>query len=413
MSQFSQAWKLHNLDFHLVIDDIFNVPVQAIVNSEQTDFILSWNPYTISGGINERYGTQVQEELNHLKRGRIRSEGTIIKTGPVGDYQAIYHAGFHHPWKFPDFKIDDPDQVEYLHIIRSCVRQILDDFARSEMHSVAFPLIGTGVFELDPALLAYEFMLELFGFAESTHLSAQKQVWLVIYSGDEDKLLSPVLNAIVQALIDRSSVTTVGFDPFQLGVSYIDEFELQFMHSYHPQWLAWLFARFAELITCFMYYHLALANQPPIYPPQVMNEDAPASFGTMRASAIDIVKSHPISDAMDSWTRFFASLIETDLYGDNCLQRLNTDRNNIAHGREFRSASLIRQDLLDFLHLDEWYKLFTLHGSPDLKHLTPWLAKAPSSEKETSKIGILDRWDHKKWTYLVPATGQSFKIPHQ
>lgn len=42
-NHFDQAWKFGDLQFHLVLGDIFKLPVEALVNSEQTDFILSWN----------------------------------------------------------------------------------------------------------------------------------------------------------------------------------------------------------------------------------------------------------------------------------------------------------------------------------------------------------------------------------
>lgn len=41
MKRFKQSWKIGSIKFHLVEGDLFDVPVDAIVNSEQTDFILS------------------------------------------------------------------------------------------------------------------------------------------------------------------------------------------------------------------------------------------------------------------------------------------------------------------------------------------------------------------------------------
>ena len=37
--QFEQSWKLGDLDFHVVTGDIFEAPVEAIVNSDQSDFV--------------------------------------------------------------------------------------------------------------------------------------------------------------------------------------------------------------------------------------------------------------------------------------------------------------------------------------------------------------------------------------
>jgi hypothetical protein len=49
--------KLRNVEFTCAIGDLFDPKVDAIVNSEQSDFILSSNPQSISGQIRGRYGS--------------------------------------------------------------------------------------------------------------------------------------------------------------------------------------------------------------------------------------------------------------------------------------------------------------------------------------------------------------------
>lgn len=303
MKHFDQSWKLGQLEFHLVCGDIFKIPVQAIVNSEQTDFVLSWNPKTISGQIAKRYNSLVQPELNQQTKGQILQVGTVLKTRGGDDYVCIYHAGFHHPWIYPDLSSDENSQTEHLAIIRSCIHRILDDVGQSPVSSIAFPLIGTGVFRLDPALLAYEFMAEVASFVDDTDLRDKKIIYLVI-SEDKNEQLSKVLDACNQALIDHYS-PTYKHEPFSLGVDYLNRFEIKVARSRHPQWSAWLMVRYCELITEFLFYNLAVANNPPIHPMKFTEADRPVSFGTIREKAISLVKSKNFQKPMDEWTKFF------------------------------------------------------------------------------------------------------------
>jgi len=69
MTTFHQTWNLVPLDFHLAQSNLFDVPVEAIVNSEQSDFILSQRDSSISGQIWHRYGPEIRLELAKLTGG--------------------------------------------------------------------------------------------------------------------------------------------------------------------------------------------------------------------------------------------------------------------------------------------------------------------------------------------------------
>ena len=69
--------KLRHVEFSLAIEDIFDAKVDAIVNSEQTDFVLSGNPKSLSGQIWKRYGDAVQRELNAVTNGQVLDPGTV------------------------------------------------------------------------------------------------------------------------------------------------------------------------------------------------------------------------------------------------------------------------------------------------------------------------------------------------
>ena len=56
--------ELNHVEFILATGDLFDADVDAIVNSEQTDFILSGNLQSVSGQIYKRYGATIQRELD-------------------------------------------------------------------------------------------------------------------------------------------------------------------------------------------------------------------------------------------------------------------------------------------------------------------------------------------------------------
>lgn len=192
------SWKIANFEFHIVSDDIFSLGVEAIVNCEQTDFILARNQSSISGQILSRFGYAVQRELVS-KTGRVTQElGKIITTNGGSGIKTIYHAGIHDPMIFLDPDIDS-DQTEHLKIIRTCYREILDDFFSNSLISIAFPLLGTGLFNLDRKLAANEFFDQLLSACNKYSQVTGKQVWLV----DKDPRNAEImLQTIVQMLID-------------------------------------------------------------------------------------------------------------------------------------------------------------------------------------------------------------------
>jgi hypothetical protein len=61
--------KLKYVEFTLATGDLFDAEVDAIVSSEQTDFVLSGDPQSLSGQIWRRYGDAVQRELDASTNG--------------------------------------------------------------------------------------------------------------------------------------------------------------------------------------------------------------------------------------------------------------------------------------------------------------------------------------------------------
>ena len=61
--------QLKHVEFTLAVGDLFDARVQAIVNSEQTDFMLSYDLNSVSGQIRRRYGISYSASWTTLRNG--------------------------------------------------------------------------------------------------------------------------------------------------------------------------------------------------------------------------------------------------------------------------------------------------------------------------------------------------------
>jgi O-acetyl-ADP-ribose deacetylase (regulator of RNase III) len=184
--------KLKHVEFTLAAGDIFDASVDAIVSSEQTDFVLSGNPESLSGQNWKRYGDAVQRELDAATQGQVLGPGTVIDTAGGQDFKRIFHAGFHDPEDWPDLPgaVFDANpstvasqefgETNYFAAIGSCITQILDAAVAQELSSVAFPLIGCGVFGLDEKMLILQFIDAIEEVDDRLAEGASLHVWLVI-----------------------------------------------------------------------------------------------------------------------------------------------------------------------------------------------------------------------------------------
>ncbi len=103
--------RLKRVEFTLAAGDIFDASVDAIVSSEQTDFVLSGDPESLSGQIWKRYGDVVQRELDAATNGQVLGAGTVIDTSGGQDFKRIFHAGFHDPDDWPDLPSEASDSI--------------------------------------------------------------------------------------------------------------------------------------------------------------------------------------------------------------------------------------------------------------------------------------------------------------
>ena len=75
-----------------------------------------------------------------------------------------------------------------------CVRAILTDPQLPE--SIAFPVLGTGLFGLSPSLVSYEFAREVL--AVGLRGGPRRAIWLAVRRGTYHQ----IVDALIQGLID-------------------------------------------------------------------------------------------------------------------------------------------------------------------------------------------------------------------
>jgi len=404
-----QHWEIGSTSFRLGVGDLFDVPVDAIVNSEQSDFKLSSIPSTISGQINSRYGRTVQPELDAQAKHEVFPPGIVLRTGAAGPYACIYHAGFHGPdgWlpasPFAQlFAGESVEEPEYADIIRTCVREILSDAVERKLASIAFPALGTGLFGLDRSVLGYEFMRAVTDFAKALPGAHRIAVWLVI---PPEADTSELVQAMVQAMLDRLMGTPL-LDGFSIGVDYLDEFAVTQVKSSDPRYAALQLTRYAELLTGFMMYLLAAASSPLKLPADLLDYGQSLTFGWARQNAQHLALQLERDATLGGWPAYCAGRILKDKRGPKRLLEINDDRNALAHGLNARSAEEIAQDIRAFVDLERWNALKSEIGPPPVVGLAPWIRVDAS--RSGAPIGVLQRWKGDRADYLNPVSGEMF-----
>jgi O-acetyl-ADP-ribose deacetylase (regulator of RNase III) len=389
----------------LVEGDLFDVPVEAIVNSEQTNFVLALDGSSVSSQIRKRFGAEVQRQLDEQTKRATLEPGTVLKT-TGGSYAAIYHAGFHHMTKWLDSSRED-NETEHLEVIRRCVRRVLENVRDASFQSVAFPLMGSGIFGLDPRLVARNFFEDVFQFAFEATSNKEMDVWLVVYNEPTFHL---VLEVGVQAWLTHTT-PKAQWEPFEVGIPYLDLFEQQVNRERHPRWSAWMHVRYAELVTGFLAF--VLANGSGEKPESLVPSGKWLSFGNVRWTAERLARQLLDGQQKDEWQQFLSRLM-ADAVSAGVIKRLNDDRNAIAHGHEPRQANVLRADIEQFIQKEKWKKLSQQCEAPGQGELPPWLLSRPGeahihSEKGKS-IGVFEKWKPGERTYVIPWSGAEFSV---
>jgi O-acetyl-ADP-ribose deacetylase (regulator of RNase III) len=400
------------LKFHLVHGDIFDVDAQAIVNSEQTDFILSNDPASISGQINRRWGRSVQPELDRHTKRQTMPLPTVLETC---EGRLIYHAGFHAPHVY---SCSRDEETEHLQYITMCIREILESAYSSGRRSLALPLIGTGIFELNVRLVARKTVECILQFATHGCLSHDMNVSLAL-SGAQN------LRHCIEAALDwmAARIPVAGaWQRIAVGVPFLDRFEARLQRITDPEWKAWQLIAYVEFLTIYMFSVIAKASSDSPHPESVLAEGKRAAFGVYREQALRTAKMVSRAGASDPWVEFMMKLLTRDArHGHRRLEQINVDRNKLAHHEKFRPYEELRADLDAFLNLEDWADLRSRVGDPPWLAPEPWMTAAPPLEMDVEssdgerigcadQVGCLELWKDGRYDYLNPDSGQRFRI---
>lgn len=395
--------KLTRLEFTFAVGDLFDADADAIVSSEQTDFVLSGNPQSISGQIRHRYGDRVQQELDEATKGQILHAGTVIDTTGGDGFKRIFHAGFHDPSDWPGLP-DGSSFGDYFEAIGSCVMQVLDAAKAQGLRSVAFPLIGCGVFGLDERMLILQFLDAIETFDGRLNEGETFNVWLVIR--DRDQFDSIVGRLLALLLRHRSETTAIQIET--TGVPILDQFATRLTQRSNEDWAKWQLCRFTEIALEIMCFGLCRASTPAQTPESLFEEGMAATFGVVRKNALKFAAAS--SGKGRAWgTDFFGKVLNSE--ASACaLEAVNAQRNNLAHGRRSFPIYEIRDLVVQGLQLNAWRNISNADGELRLADWFPWVVESSAT---TGHSGLFERWQKNAIRYLVPATGEVFKVPRK
>jgi O-acetyl-ADP-ribose deacetylase (regulator of RNase III) len=390
------------VELHVVYGDIFDLPVESIVNPENTRFDMA-RPVTgsISGQLLERYAPAIQYELYRQTQNKALPVGTVLETSGFEDYGRIYHIGHHRTDTWDAAELSEGKRAEHYSIVRTGMRETLQRFGDSEQPSIAFPLLGCGTFGLDPWLVTYEFMRVLMHQAGGESLSG-KHVWLAVYHAEE---YPATINAVTQAMADAADDWRK-LPYVNLGIPYLDQLEEEKFTSGHPKWATWVLLLYTEQLTRYLLFQLAQAAEPPVLPPTLLEEKHPLSFGFARASACKLATT--VKKDTSCKLRPLAMALVRDNKDLRRLIRLNQDRNNLAHGRPFRGLPEITGDLLDFVEDSQLRDLSEGGALMPTNRLPPWLHMLTST-----KVAVLEEWSVNGYHYVEPLYGERFVVSRE
>jgi len=218
------------------------------------------------------------------------------------------------------------------------------------------------------------------------------------------------LESGVQAWLAHTS-TSCHWEPFNLGVPYLDLFESQMVRESHPKYAAWMHVRFAELITG--HATSALAVETHLAPENIVQQGKPISFGRLRHRAKELAAQFNADAAQSNWHGFLAGLVNKAIE-KQIIKRINDDRNDIAHGREARAVDEIREDIASLLQLSHWKALAQDQEPLNYEDLSPWVVARPDAQTEAElavrSVGVFEKWKPGSRSYIVPWSGAYFLV---
>jgi len=238
------------------------------------------------------------------------------------------------------------------------------------LNSVAFPLIGCGIFGLDEKMLVLQFLDALERFDRRLSERDMMHVWLVIRDTEQ---ATSVLGRLVGLLLeDRMATVALSVEP--VGVSVLDLFAANLSRRSNESWMKWQLCRFTEVALGFACFGLCRSTQPPTEPKTAFEERKGLVFGTVQTVAAKLAKNEAALNKAAWGGRLFSSLLRED-DSREALEEIVVQRNHLAHGRLAECRSLIELEKLvrSGLRLADWSKIPEECGQLDIDSWRPWV----------------------------------------
>jgi hypothetical protein len=228
-------------------------------------------------------------------------------------------------------------------------------------------------------------------------------IWLVIHDPKQFQSAAGVLLDLLLQERRRMAMVRVK----RSGVPILDQFATRLSQRNNEDWAKWLLCRYAEIALELICYGLSQATRPATMPQTLFKEGRGASFGSCR----EMVQRLAPMATMDCnvWGARFFSRVVQDKVAARALEAINTQRNNLAHGRKSLPLAEIKKLITQSLDLDSWEQISKIDGELRLLDWRPWV-ETPSTT-ENGNFGLFNRWQQKTLHYLVPDTGETFELP--
>lgn len=160
------------------------------------------------------------------------------------DFKRIFHAGFHDRDDWPDLPgavltatgfTNAPRELRetnYFAAIGSCITQILDAAMAQKLSSVAFPLIGCGLFGLDEKMLILQFIDAIEELDDRLAEGESLHVWLV--NRDRAQFVSAFGTFLDLLLQARNRMVSIRVQ--RTGLPILDRFAARLSQRTNEEW---------------------------------------------------------------------------------------------------------------------------------------------------------------------------------
>jgi hypothetical protein len=260
-------------------------------------------------------------------------------------------------------------------------------------------LIGCGLFGLDEKMLVLQFLDAIEALDDRLAECESLHVWLVIRDPAQfESAAGLFLDLLLQ---ERGKMAMVRVK--STGVPILDRFAARLSQRTNEDWAKWLLCRYAEIAVELICYGLCRAIRPAAAPEFLFEEGRSPTFGLCR----DVAK-RLASSPMDGSTwgaRLFAHVMQEEAAAP-ALEGIIEQRNALAHGRRSLPLVEIKKLVIKGLQLDSWIRILETDGEFQVGDWRPWA----TTHSATSRIGLFERWQKNAVRYLVPETGEVFKL---